>query len=164
MDLHASPALVLFNSQLPLLDRDLNVNLASIPKPTHHAAWWKREPKASISVKKTGRSGEVQPGHLAGPDGRQALSDESLRCRSAPQPRATAETGCYPALPLRGCRCPTGLRKLTTRFRFRSLLARTRQPTRPSFCCLVCEQGRQLGGERPLPIPRWAEQLEIGGD
>jgi len=42
---HASPALVLFNSQLPLLDRDLNVNLASIPKPTHHAAWWEARTK-----------------------------------------------------------------------------------------------------------------------
>jgi DNA-binding beta-propeller fold protein YncE len=38
---NAFPALVLFNTQLPLLDKNsLKLNLASIPKPTHDAAWW----------------------------------------------------------------------------------------------------------------------------
>jgi len=36
---HATPALVLFNTQLPLVQNS-TVNLASIPKPTHDAAWW----------------------------------------------------------------------------------------------------------------------------
>ena len=37
----AFPALVLFNTQLPLLDKNaLKVNLAAVPKPTHDAAWW----------------------------------------------------------------------------------------------------------------------------
>ena len=38
---NAFPALVLFNTQLPLLDKNsLKLNLATIPKPTHDAAWW----------------------------------------------------------------------------------------------------------------------------
>jgi DNA-binding beta-propeller fold protein YncE len=38
---NAFPALVLFNTQLPLLDKNsLKLNLASMPKPTHDAAWW----------------------------------------------------------------------------------------------------------------------------
>jgi DNA-binding beta-propeller fold protein YncE len=41
----AFPALVLFNTQLPLLDKDLKVNLSSIPKPTHDAAWWEARTK-----------------------------------------------------------------------------------------------------------------------
>src|SRR6266496_530042 len=42
---HASPALVLFNTQLPLADTGIKVNLASIPKPTHDAAWWEARTK-----------------------------------------------------------------------------------------------------------------------
>ena len=41
----AFPALVLFNTQLPLLDKDLKANLSSIPKPTHDAAWWEARTK-----------------------------------------------------------------------------------------------------------------------
>jgi hypothetical protein len=36
----ASPSLVLYNTQLPLPTPNSKVNLASIPKPTHDAAWW----------------------------------------------------------------------------------------------------------------------------
>jgi hypothetical protein len=35
----AFPALVLFNTTLPLLNKG-NVDLAKLPKPTHEAAWW----------------------------------------------------------------------------------------------------------------------------
>ena len=46
----AFPALVLFNTTLPLLDKGLpsygmKVDLASIPKPTHDAAWWEARTK-----------------------------------------------------------------------------------------------------------------------
>jgi len=41
----AFPALVLFNTQLPPLNKDLKVNLSSIPKPTHDAAWWEARTK-----------------------------------------------------------------------------------------------------------------------
>jgi DNA-binding beta-propeller fold protein YncE len=36
---HATPAPILFNTTLPL-DAPATLNLASIPKPTHDAAWW----------------------------------------------------------------------------------------------------------------------------
>src|SRR5258707_15145987 len=41
----AFPAMVLFNTQLPLLNKDLKINLSSIPKPTHDAAWWEARTK-----------------------------------------------------------------------------------------------------------------------
>jgi phosphoesterase family protein len=41
----AFPALVLFNTQLPLLDKGMKVNLADIPKPTHDAAYWEARTK-----------------------------------------------------------------------------------------------------------------------
>lgn len=41
----AFPALVLFNTQLPLLDKDLKVSRSSIPQPTHDAAWWEARTK-----------------------------------------------------------------------------------------------------------------------
>ncbi len=41
----AFPALVLFNTQLPLLDKGMKVNLTAIPKPTHEAAWWEARTK-----------------------------------------------------------------------------------------------------------------------
>ncbi|HVO64734.1 MAG TPA: bifunctional YncE family protein/alkaline phosphatase family protein [Terriglobales bacterium] len=41
---NAFPALVLFNTQLPLLNKSV-VNLAAIPKPTHEAAWWEERTK-----------------------------------------------------------------------------------------------------------------------
>jgi len=42
---HATPALVLFNTQLPLADAGIQVNLTSIPRPTHDAAWWQARTK-----------------------------------------------------------------------------------------------------------------------
>jgi Phosphoesterase family len=42
---NASPALVLYNTQLPLQTPNSKVNLASIPKPTHDAAWWEGRTK-----------------------------------------------------------------------------------------------------------------------
>ena len=41
---HATPAPVLFNTTLPL-DPPPTLNLASIPKPTHDAAWWEERTK-----------------------------------------------------------------------------------------------------------------------
>jgi YVTN family beta-propeller protein len=41
---NAFPALVLFNSTLPLLNK-AHVNLSEIPKPTHDAAWWEARTK-----------------------------------------------------------------------------------------------------------------------
>jgi hypothetical protein len=41
---HATPAPVLFNTTLPLAPPP-TVNLASIPKPTHDAAWWEARTK-----------------------------------------------------------------------------------------------------------------------
>jgi DNA-binding beta-propeller fold protein YncE len=41
----AFPALVLFNTQLPLLNKNMKINLAAIPKPTHDAAWWQERTK-----------------------------------------------------------------------------------------------------------------------
>jgi DNA-binding beta-propeller fold protein YncE len=41
----AFPALVLFNTQLPLLDKGMKVHLADIPKPTHDAAYWEAKTK-----------------------------------------------------------------------------------------------------------------------
>jgi DNA-binding beta-propeller fold protein YncE len=41
----AFPALVLFNTQLPLLDKGMKVNLGAIPKPTHDAAYWAEKTK-----------------------------------------------------------------------------------------------------------------------
>jgi DNA-binding beta-propeller fold protein YncE len=41
---HATPAPVLFNTTLPL-DAPATLNLASIPKPTHDAAWWEERTK-----------------------------------------------------------------------------------------------------------------------
>jgi len=63
----ASPALILFNSQLPRRDSDLNVNLAFIPKPTHDAGWWEARTKGfdfskedgSIRKSSTGSSGRA---------------------------------------------------------------------------------------------------------
>ena len=42
---HATPAPVLFNTTLPL-DPPPTLNLASIPKPTHDAAWWEERTKS----------------------------------------------------------------------------------------------------------------------
>jgi len=43
---NAFPALVLFNTQLPLLNKNSNkLNLAAIPKPTHDADWWEARTK-----------------------------------------------------------------------------------------------------------------------
>lgn len=42
---NASPALVLYNTQLPLPTKNAKVSLASIPKPTHDAAWWEARTK-----------------------------------------------------------------------------------------------------------------------
>jgi DNA-binding beta-propeller fold protein YncE len=41
---HATPAPVLFNTTLPI-DAPATLNLASIPKPTHDAAWWEERTK-----------------------------------------------------------------------------------------------------------------------
>ncbi len=41
---NAFPALVLFNTQLPLLNK-ARVKLSEIPKPTHDAAWWEARTK-----------------------------------------------------------------------------------------------------------------------
>jgi DNA-binding beta-propeller fold protein YncE len=41
----AVPAQVLFNTQLPLLDKGMKVEMGSIPKPTHDAAWWEARTK-----------------------------------------------------------------------------------------------------------------------
>jgi len=41
----AAPALVLFNSTLPLTTGANKINLSSIPKPTHDAAWWEARTK-----------------------------------------------------------------------------------------------------------------------
>jgi hypothetical protein len=41
---HATPAPILFNTTLPL-DAPATLNLASIPKPTHDAAWWEERTK-----------------------------------------------------------------------------------------------------------------------
>src|SRR5262249_25609017 len=41
----AFPALVLFNTQLPLLNKDIKLRTANIPKPTHDAAWWEARTK-----------------------------------------------------------------------------------------------------------------------
>jgi hypothetical protein len=43
----AFPALVLFNTQLPLLNKGSmkKINLATIPNPTHDAAWWEARTK-----------------------------------------------------------------------------------------------------------------------
>jgi len=40
----AAPALVLFNTQLPLTGA-AKINLSAIPKPTHDAAWWEARTK-----------------------------------------------------------------------------------------------------------------------
>ena len=42
---NAFPALVLFNTSLPLLDKGMKVDLASIPKPTRDAAWYEERTK-----------------------------------------------------------------------------------------------------------------------
>jgi DNA-binding beta-propeller fold protein YncE len=41
----ATPSLVLFNTQLPLLKTGMKVNMSAIPKPTHDAAWWEARTK-----------------------------------------------------------------------------------------------------------------------
>jgi DNA-binding beta-propeller fold protein YncE len=45
----AFPALILFTTQLPLLDKGMpqgmKVDMASLPKPTHDAAWWEERTK-----------------------------------------------------------------------------------------------------------------------
>jgi len=40
----AFPSLVLFNTQLPLLNKYVR-NLAALPQPTHDAAWWEAKTK-----------------------------------------------------------------------------------------------------------------------
>jgi hypothetical protein len=42
---NAAPALVLFNSTLPLTTGANKINLSMIPKPTHDAAWWEARTK-----------------------------------------------------------------------------------------------------------------------
>jgi len=41
----AFPALVLFNTQLPLLDKGMKIDRGAIPKPTHDADWWEAKTK-----------------------------------------------------------------------------------------------------------------------
>ncbi len=41
----AFPALVLFNTQLPLLDKGMKIDRGAIPKPTHDAAYWEAKTK-----------------------------------------------------------------------------------------------------------------------
>jgi DNA-binding beta-propeller fold protein YncE len=41
----AAPALILYNSTLPLTPAANKINLSSIPKPTHDAAWWEARTK-----------------------------------------------------------------------------------------------------------------------
>jgi hypothetical protein len=41
----AFPALVLLNTQLPLLDKGMKIDRGAIPKPTHDADWWEAKTK-----------------------------------------------------------------------------------------------------------------------
>jgi hypothetical protein len=41
----AVPAMVLFNTQLPILNKGMKINMSAIPKPTHDAAWWEARTK-----------------------------------------------------------------------------------------------------------------------
>jgi hypothetical protein len=100
----ASPALVLYNTQLPLPGKS-KVNLSTIPKPTHNAAWWEArtkgfdfsqedrvDPEKFNRVIWQGLMGEKPyPSTRSGADLRQ--NREQLLKSSAPQPSTKEVSG-----------------------------------------------------------------------